>query len=988
MRHRRLSRQTIFLLLVTGALVLLGTLNLHSRLQRPQIPWDGVTWVDSARGVIAAFVDPQGPAARAGVRRGDRLIGISLTGDRSGQGARESFDAITRASDVQIYLEAAGVGAPISYALERENVYGDPSIWAADIPQLGAKPQKLGRGLYLAAIGLVYLVIGLYVLLKQGRAPYVRHFYLICLLAFVVHSYSFTEELDRLDWIIFLADQAALLLLAPLFLHFAALFPLKQQIVARRRAVTLALYGPALLLLALEVALVAGWTPGSLSRLQMRLYLDAASLVQFILCFLAGGILLLRTFLKAETLLLRQQMKWIIWGLAVSIPPFSAYQLYTYFITPAVPSLVEVLGTGPLIFIPLSFGYAIVRYRLMDVDVIVRRSFVHFLATASVVGFYLLLLGQGTKLLTALVPNPPAWVVQAVTVGGVLAIAMLFAPLKTWLRERMDQLFYGERYSARRSLEAFIRTISATTDLDSLLEQTAERLQRMFSVEKIALFLEDAEAPAGYRLAFSRGVAAEDLALPPDFGRIVCAESGSRGVLVRDVAPWLPESFVRGVDDLYYFVPCSVRDRTIAIVGLGRTTDSPLLTSEDLELLRVASGYIAVALENSLLYREQARRAAELARLKEFSESIIESLTVGIIVLTPEGRVAMWNSAVEELLGIARDHALSRRIEELLPPDLIRALHDVTHPHGWAVPEVRHIYKFRLRRAEADDLVLNVSIVPFEMPAREASGALLVLEDMTHRVRLEEQLQQREKLSSLGLLAAGVAHEVNTPLAGISSYTQMLLKQFPPTDPRRALLEKIQAQTMRASQIVSSLLNFARMERPAVSRLDIRRILDDTLQLLEPQLRDTRIEVVKRYADALPPVLGDAAKLQQVFMNLILNARDAMPEGGRLTLTAYFEDGHVGVDVEDTGVGIPPEHIARIYDPFFTTKGVGRGTGLGLALSYGIIQEHAGRIFVQSRVGHGTRFTILLPAAEDRPQASEEGTAVGSLVVPKRAVGG
>ncbi len=961
---RRLSRHTIFLLLVTGAAVLLGTLNLHSRLKRPQIPYDGVIWADSPQGVVAARIDPQGPAVRAGIRQGDRLVGISLSGG-------SHFDAVTRASDVQIYLDAAGVGAPISYVLERENAYGDRSTWAADIPELVAKPHKLGRGLYLAAIGVVYLVIGLYVLLKQGRAPYVRHFYMICLMAFIVHFYSFTETLDRLDWIIFVADNAALLLVAPLFLHFAALFPLRRQIVTRRRAATVAIYVPAMFLLALEIALAIGWRPHTISVLRLRAHLDAAALIQFIVCFLAGGGLLVRTFLTAETPLLRQQMKWIVWGLGVSILPFTAYELYTYVITPNISPIVEALAIGPLIFIPLSFGYSIVRYRLMDVDVIVRRSFVHFLATASVAGFYLILLGKGTALITALVPNAPAWAIQAVTVGGVLAIAMLFAPIKNWLMERMDRLFYGERYSARRSLDTFIRTISATTDLPALLEQTAERLRQIFSVEKIALFIEDADSPVGYRLALARGVSEDTLALPPDFGSIVLAESGRRGVLAREVTPWLPESFTRGVDDLYYFAPCIVHDRPIAILALGRPLDAPLLTSEDMELLRVISGYVAIAIENSLLYREQARRAAELAQLKEFSESILESINVGIIALTPEGRVTMWNSAAEALLGIPRPQALDRPIEELLCADLIRALRDVTHPHGWAVPEVRNIYKFRWRAHPERDLVLNVSIVPLWMRPGEISGSLLVLEDMTHRVRLEEQLQQREKLSSLGLLAAGVAHEVNTPLAGISSYTQMLLKQFPPTDPRRAVLEKIETQVLRASQIVQSLLNFARMERPTVSELDIRRVLEDTLQLLEPQLRNTRIEVVKRYAEELPPVLGDAPKLQQVFMNLILNARDAMPEGGRLTLTTYLSDGHVCVDVEDTGVGIPPEHIARIYDPFFTTKGVGRGTGLGLALSYGIVQEHAGRILVESQVGRGTRFTIALPALEVRRERQE-----------------
>jgi hypothetical protein len=128
-------------------------------------------------------------------------------------------------------------------------------------------------------------------------------------------------------------------------------------------------------------------------------------------------------------------------------------------------------------------------------------------------------------------------------------------------------------------------------------------------------------------------------------------------------------------------------------------------------------------------------------------------------------------------------------------------------------------------------------------------------------------------------------------------------------------------------------------------------------------LRNTEIELVKRYAGDVPLLMGNATKLQQVFMNLILNARDAMPGGGQLTIETYPSDSMVCVEVSDTGVGIAPEHIAKIYDPFFTTKEVGRGTGLGLALSYGIIQEHAGRVFVDSKVGSGTRFIIKFPAA-------------------------
>ncbi len=247
---------------------------------------------------------------------------------------------------------------------------------------------------------------------------------------------------------------------------------------------------------------------------------------------------------------------------------------------------------------------------------------------------------------------------------------------------------------------------------------------------------------------------------------------------------------------------------------------------------------------------------------------------------------------------------------------------------------------------------------------------------MTDRVRLEEQLQQREKLSSIGLLAAGVAHEINTPLTGVSSYTQMLLGMLAETDPKHALLQKIRRQTDRATGIVNNLLNFSRTGGVTqFTEVDLNRVLEDTLQLLEPQLRHGLIEVAREYGDGLPAAFGNAGQLQQVFTNLILNARDAIPDGGRVTLrTSAESDGEaVAVEVEDTGIGIAPENVARIYDPFFTTKGVGRGTGLGLAVSYGIVQEHSGHISVESAPGRGTKFRITVPTSRARARLQAVG---------------
>ena len=217
----------------------------------------------------------------------------------------------------------------------------------------------------------------------------------------------------------------------------------------------------------------------------------------------------------------------------------------------------------------------------------------------------------------------------------------------------------------------------------------------------------------------------------------------------------------------------------------------------------------------------------------------------------------------------------------------------------------------------------------------------------------------------LHLLAAGVAHEVNTPLAVISSYTQMLTKQLRGDERLSPLLEKITTQTFRASEIVNNLLNFSRTSGAEFRETDVNAIIRETLTLLEHQFKTSQVKIAMDLGPNLPPIMGNAGKLQQVFLNLFLNAKDAMSGGGTLRI-ATEANGHVAVSITDSGAGIAPEHLQRIYDPFFTTKsapkpGQRRGTGLGLAVTYGIIQEHAGKIHVESQIGAGTTFFLEFP---------------------------
>jgi signal transduction histidine kinase len=259
--------------------------------------------------------------------------------------------------------------------------------------------------------------------------------------------------------------------------------------------------------------------------------------------------------------------------------------------------------------------------------------------------------------------------------------------------------------------------------------------------------------------------------------------------------------------------------------------------------------------------------------------------------------------------------------------------------------------------------VVDVTVTPLLGKDGQATGRVLILDDKTERVKLEDQLVQSEKLTSIGLLAAGVAHEVNTPLAVISSYSQMLLKQIANDDPKAKILDKIIKQSFRASEIVNSLLNFSRTSGTEFRMIDLHTIIVDTLSLLEHQFKVSKVRVKREFESNLSQVYGNPGKLQQVFLNLFINAKDAMPQGGELTVRTSSYDSVFRVEVVDTGVGIKPEHLSKIYDPFFTTKELGRGTGLGLSVSYGIIQEHSGKIVVDSAPGQGTHFILELPAA-------------------------
>jgi PAS domain S-box-containing protein len=973
-----LTTKTWFLLIGAALLISAGVLNFRQRVRHETPPWDGVEWVDKKEGIFAKSIERGSSADQAWLLPGDQLIGISL----DGKGRAEQ---VTSARDVQIYLEQARVGGQLHYLMKRPSYSPEVGAYWADLDNLGSIHKWTPRVLYINLIGIVYLFVGFFVLFKQGgRAPYALHFATFCLAAFVFLFYTPVGSYRDLDLAIAFLDNAALILFAPLFLHFCALYPSRQQLFATRRWRAVALYVPALLLLAFSVVvflrdeLAKGISafqkiPVTEQIVQLFYWL---TILHFVAALVASAVLLVRTSITARNAVVRQQVKWVAWGTLLAVTPFTLLYAAVYLFGAPTDRWLTDVAILPLAIVPFAFGYSVLRYRLMDVELVVRRVFVYALTTLAVsllIGIVVYTGGLYAFGSDQSFTSGEITLRVVVAVLAMAAIVMVAAPVKNFLQEQVDRVFYGERYDLRNSLLDFGRTLSATTALDPLLDSLVSRLQEVMNVERVAIFVEARAAKSGYTVARSAGLPAPVM-VPPDFREMIRVRSAETGIVRADDLELNAESSgsVRRV--LHYFVPCVVRGRMVAVIGLGRSVDGGLLSSEDVEILRTVSGYVAVAIENSLLYKDQQERASELKLLKEFNESIIESINVGLLAVDLEGRVTRLNSALEHILDLRRDAAVGRLVEDLFSEDFADTLKQVLGKDGWRLKEIRNIYKLHTATRGNRSLVLNIALAPLQ-DGQGQTGALVVLEDVTARITLEEQLQQREKLSSIGLLAAGVAHEVNTPLTGVSSYTQMLLGMLNETDPKHALLQKVRTQAERATNIVNNLLNFSRTgSATEFAEIDVARVLDDTLQLLEPQLRRNQIEIVRRYDKDAPEVYGNAGKLQQVFTNLILNARDAIVDGGRITIsTGMAEDGSLVAEIADTGIGIAPENVAKIYDPFYTTKGVGQGTGLGLAVSYGIVQEHTGRISVDSIPGQGTTFRITLPTARVRARLQAVG---------------
>lgn len=823
---------------------------------------------------------------------------------------------------------------------------------------------------FLAASAISCVILAVIVLVRSRRAAVHWAFIALCadlgLWSASILSVVISDNIDsartRIDACFLFAC-----LMPSAYYTFIALFPRSKFEGSKLMLAALALGGTALFALALAagnlyVSEIAPLVPGSAPKVRYGPVLKGYSALCAVVVVAMNWNLYCK--LRRSAGIERRQIQHVFLGILIA----SATGILTNVIGPMV-GVYDMEPYGP-VFITVMMGffaYAMVRYHLLDVLTILSRTAVFAISSATVA---LVFISSVTFVQWALSVFP--FVSEDLrtvlpTVIAALVIVLVLEPIRERAQLVLNRVVMRRRYDLNQFLARVGKTAAEYVRLDELLERVSHEIQTTVGASIVRVMLVDEKDPDSLIIEYSTKPE-ENGTVTHEYGRLLAHIRDSGEALLLEKLVHGPGSSKTGKIaemlaelDAFLCVPLSRTSGLVGIINCGQKYSRDIYTNDDVTAFTALSSPLATAVENARLYRK-------LDEANEHRARILGSMRGGVIAVDTEGIVTTTNYGVSEILGTVElgTHMsqLNQQVAQILEQTLTTRRPVLDHEALIVRPDDERV-----------PVVMSSAILTTS--EEELTGAMVVIYDLTQVKRLEQNVQRAHRLSSVGTLAAGMAHEIKNPLVSIKTFSQLLPLRYDDPDFRATFTDIVPHEVERIDSIVTRLLHFARPKPATFAPQDLRAIIEEVLVLVENQLRKGNITVETDFPGPRVNIYGDEQQLHQVFLNLVLNAVDAMREKRRGMLRVRVDYDRmqarrgtrgsapeidcVKIRVSDTGCGMSSESLERIFTPFYTTKD--EGTGLGLSVVHGIVQEHGGTIYVESAPGQETTFVITLPIA-------------------------
>ena len=630
------------------------------------------------------------------------------------------------------------------------------------------------------------------------------------------------------------------------------------------------------------------------------------------------------------------------------------------------PSRALLFAPFRVVVFSLVVGYGIATRKILEVGYFVRRGIAYLLLGAYLISLYLLVWSLSRAVLVPIVGKDG---VEVAHVIAALVVAFAMAPARGVSQSLADRLFVGaRRLDFQATMNQATAILRSVTTLADLLDRFGLTIAQAVDTERVFILLPEPQFYAQRYPAVQAPTEIDEritrVELHQDQAIIAYLSKTQEPIIVDELhrvrsTPEL-ERVRRQMQSLEVSVAMGIfsREHLAGVMLLGPRRSGRIYGSVEQNALRVLCGQLAVAIENAQLF-------TEVQNAKIYNETLLENLTSGVIAADRNEAITVFNHEIEEITGLVSSELLGRRISNL--PEQLRELLSATLSSG----ERQGDREVTLRAGEKVS-ILRASSSIFHSQNGDPLGALMVLTDITALKRLEMQIRRSDRLASLGTLSAGMAHEIKNPLVSIKTFAQLLPERYQDSDFRETFFSLIGHEVDRIDSLVNQLLRFARPAKPLLKPTHVHEVLEKALLLVGHRLYQKDVKLVRSWHAEVDTIRADADQIEQVFLNFFINALDAMKTGGSLTVATEVGSANawpavlsddvreiLRITVQDDGSGIKPEDVPHVFDPFFTTKDY--GTGLGLSVVHGIVQEHGGQIEVESELDRGTSFHILLP---------------------------